>query len=213
MKNKAVIAFVASVFISGLLFFLFTGNDRRDATRENGSGRVSVAKRAGQGTKPHMASAETETKASSQVTVAKGAEASALPVSGDEKQEAEETALVDSFDALTDKWMEPAKNGVSIKDVEEFSACFRKVPRSRKEECLHRALNLVPDENVMLLAGVLLDKSLDKQLVETVFNDILNRDETVKKPIMEQIFKDKSHPCWADVAWILDVTGSLPDKK
>ena len=24
-----------------------------------------------------------------------------------------------------------------------------------------------------------------------------------------KIFKDKSHPCWADTAWILDVTGEL----
>ena len=43
-------------------------------------------------------------------------------------------------------------------------------------------------------------------------NDILNRDEDVKKPILQEIFKDKSHPCWADTAWILDVTGELPKK-
>ena len=79
--------------------------------------------------------------------------------------------------------------------------------------CIHRALNLIPDENVMLLAGVVMDKTMDKEIVETVYNDILNRDEDVKKPILQEIFKDKSHPCWADTAWILDVTGELPGKK
>ena len=50
-------------------------------------------------------------------------------------------------------------------------------------------------------------------MLELVFNDVLNRDETVKQPILRELFKDKEHPCWADVAWILDVTGELPAKK
>lgn len=131
----------------------------------------------------------------------------------EERREAEESALVDAFDGLTDKWMEPKRKGVSMEDVEMFSEQFRKVPKDRKEECLHRALNLIPDENVMLLVGILMDPYQDKEIVELVFHDVLNRDESVKKPIMQQIIKDKSHPCWADAAWILDVTGELPKKK
>ena len=109
--------------------------------------------------------------------------------------------------------MEPAKGGVTMKEVDAFIAQFKKVPKARKEECLQRALNLVPDENVMLLAGILMDKSQDRDLIELVYNDVLNRDEDVKKPILQQIFADKEHPCWADTAWILDVTGELPQKK
>ena len=102
---------------------------------------------------------------------------------------------------------------VTMADVDKFAAAFRRIPKERRDECIHRALNLVPDENVMLLAGVLMDKSMDKEIVETVYNDILNRDEDMKKPILQEIFKDKSHPCWADTAWILDVTGELPKAK
>ena len=111
--------------------------------------------------------------------------------------------------------MKPAADGkgVTMDDVRHFAEQFRKVPKKRRDECLHRALNLVPDENVMLLAGILMDKTLDKQILETVYNDVLNRDEDVKKPILQQIFKDREHPCWADTAWILDVTGELPAKK
>lgn len=134
-------------------------------------------------------------------------------MSEEEKAAAEEERLVEAFDNLTDKWMEPAKDGVTMQDIDTFVRQFKSVPADRKDECLHRALNLVPDENVMLLAGILLDKSLDKEMIELVYNDVLNRDEEVKKPILQEIFKDKEHPCWADTAWILDVTGELPVKK
>ena len=123
----------------------------------------------------------------------------------------EEEKLVDAFDDLTDKWEEESEKGVTMADIEEFSAAFRRVPKDRRDECVHRALNLVPDENVMLLAGILMDKTMDPEIIETVFNDILNRDESVKKPILDQIYKDKTHPCWSDVAWILDVTSDSED--
>lgn len=132
------------------------------------------------------------------------------PQTEEEKAEAAEEAAVEAFDALTDKWMEPATAKVDLKAIAAFAETFRKVPQARRDECIHRALNLIPDENVMLLAGVLMDKSMPKEIVETVFNDVLNRDEDVKKPILQEIFKDKTHSCWADTAWILDVTGELP---
>ena len=124
-----------------------------------------------------------------------------------------EEKLVDAFDTLTDKWQEPAADKVTMDEVKKFREQFAKVPKARKEECVQRALNLVPDENVMLLAGILFDKTQDQEILELVYNDILNRDEDVKKPILREVFKDKEHPCWADTAWILDVTGELPNKK
>ena len=135
------------------------------------------------------------------------------PQTEEEKREAEEEKLVDAFDDLTDKWQEPSKSGVTMADIDNFVKSFRRIPKARQDECIHRALNLIPDENVMLLAGILMDKTMDKEIVETVYNDILNRDEDVKKPILQQIFKDKTHPCWANTAWILDVTGELPKDK
>lgn len=134
-------------------------------------------------------------------------------LSEEEKAEAEEEKLVEAFDELTDKWLEATPSGVKMADIDAFVRQFKSVPKARQDECLHRALNLIPDENVMLLAGILLDKSIDKELVELVYNDVLNRDEDVKKPILQEIFKDKEHPCWADTAWILDVTGELPKKE
>ena len=145
----------------------------------------------------------------------RGGEEESAPATEKEQRERAEEALVAAFDALTDNWMKPAPDGkgVTMEDVRHFADQFRKLPKNRQDECLHRALNLVPDENVMLLAGILMDKTLDKEILETVYSNVLNRDENVKKPILQQIFKDRKHPCWADTAWILDVTGELPKEE
>lgn len=127
---------------------------------------------------------------------------------GDPSESDGDRREVDAFDTLVDGWMEARPAGVSIKDAEDFRKAFARVPDESRDECLHRALNLIPDENALLLAGVLLDKSFGKDVLETVFNDILNRDEQVKLPLLKSIHKDRAHPCWADAAWILDVTGA-----
>ena len=132
---------------------------------------------------------------------------------GGETRRIEGEDLVDAFDSLTDKWMKPAKGGVTMADVDAFAAQFGRVPKTRKAECLQRALNLVPDENVMLLAGILMDKSQERELLDLIYHDVLNRPEDVKKPILKQIFKDREHPCWSDAAWILEATGGRPNKK
>ena len=217
MKNAVGIfsALAVLLLLLGAFLFLATGEERGTEKQADSSagavetGSLKVGRKKG----GRKLGAEIESAVASEASRVTEEEGDAsIPLTAEEKREAEENALVDAFDALTDKWMESRGSGVSMKDVDEFLAHFRKVPRSRKEECLHRALNLIPDGNVMLLAGILFDKSLDGDLLETVFNDILNRDESVKKPVMEQIFKDKTHPCWADVAWIFDVTGSVPGR-
>ena len=124
----------------------------------------------------------------------------------------EEEKLVGAFYDMTDKWLKPSKADVPMEAVEKFRERFNRIPQARKAECLQRALNLLPDENVMLLAGILLDKGQPAEYLELVYNDILNRDESVKKPLLKEIFKDREHPCWATTAWILDVTGEIPGK-
>ena len=124
----------------------------------------------------------------------------------------EEEALVDAFDGMTDKWQEPSESDVPMAEVEKFRQQFNKIPKDRQTECLQRALNLLPDENVMLLAGILLDKEQPAEYLELVYNDVLNRDESVKKPLLMEIYKDKEHPCWSTTAWILDATGDTPGK-
>lgn len=203
---------VGMLAIAGIAFVLTIGPKIGDGEKDGDVGRPGNSTQDAEVTSGRPTGGDVEEGSQGVVSPESepaGSDAEEEPLSEDERREREEEKLVETFDTLTDKWMEPAKDGVSMKDVDEFSAQFRKVPRARREECLQRALNLVPDENVMLLAGILMDKSQDKELVELVYNDVLNRAEDVKKPILQEIFKDKTHPCWADTAWILDVTGEL----
>ena len=119
---------------------------------------------------------------------------------------------VDAFDSLVDSWQEPNPKGVSLKDAENFRVAFSRLPADQKMDGLHRALNLVPDENALLLASLLLDKTQDREVLDTIFSDVLNREDGVKMTILKSVHKDKTHPCWADTAWILDVTGEVPVK-
>lgn len=159
---------------------------------------------AGSARKPSVKPASLRQDELREDSAAKGAPAA------EEDPQDEEERLVGEFDAMTDSFIRPVTGArrVEMKDISEFCAKFAKVPKARKEECLQRALNLIPDANVMLLAGILMDKSQDAKLVNLVFCDILNRDEDVKQPLLEQVFKDREHPNWADAAWILDVTGA-----
>lgn len=125
---------------------------------------------------------------------------------GTDEDTSEATTAEDAFDAVVDRWMEPQPDGVTMKDVEAFRVAFGRVPSDARDACLQRALNLIPDENALLLAGILLDKTQGRETIEAVFNDVLNRDEQVKLPLLKSIHKDRAHPCWADAAWILDVT-------
>ena len=216
MNLKSILAVGGVMVLMAVMYFLFSSKENVSAVQTIGDAkghksemkvRTVAAERNKRTRTVADAGSEGVEDSSSQ------GEDADVPLTEDEKREAAETALVDEFDSLTDKWMDPVKDGVSMKSVTEFAEKFRKLPKSRKEECLQRALNLVPDENMMLLAGILMDKTMEKDYIELVFNDILNRDESVKKPIMRQIFKDRTHPCWADTAWILDVTGELPKDK
>lgn len=112
----------------------------------------------------------------------------------------------EAFDALTDRWIEPAQE-LTQEDVLMFSRALRRVPLPERPECVRRALNLVPDENIELLCGILFDKDEPAEIVKEVFNDILNRNDEDKLLILREIIKDKTHPCWADVSWTLDVIG------
>ena len=208
----AAVAFVAAVAI------LRHVDDGAPTTSEGDSGRVPAAPASGEGKIRTVDRGE----ASAEKNPDTDSEMAASDLSGDAErgrktdgalQEEEEEKKVAAFDSLTDKWMKKSGGEVTMKDMDDFVAAFKSIPASRKDECLHRALNLVSDDHVLLLAGILFDKSIDREYLELVFNDVLNRDEEVKKLILPKILKDKDHPCWADTAWILDVTGELPKKE
>jgi len=213
MKIRRMLLAVAVVAAATTGFVLLHALGKVEQVRESADDTTAVVSPAAFSPTGAVAAVVSEDVGGTERGDAEEPEESDEPKTEEEKAAVAEEAKVEAFDDLTDRWLEPSKAGVSMKDIDDFTAAFRQVPKDRQDECIHRALNLIPDDNVMLLAGVLMDKTAEKEIVETVFNDVLNRDEDVKKPILQQIFKDKTHPCWADTAWILDVTGELPAKR
>ena len=209
-RLKGVLGGAAALALAcGLVAFLWGRHAAPQAEAEAGR----PAAQAQPSTTRHAKSAQAET--AEPTGAAAGPEAAADDAMPDDEAQAAvgqdpEEKLVDAFDALTDTWQAPKPDKVTMDEVKRFREAFNKVPKARRDECLHRALNLVPDENVMLLAGILFDKAQDPEVLEVVYNDLLNRDEDVKRLVLPEIYKDREHPCWADTAWILDVTGELP---
>ena len=208
---------VAAVALVAVVAILRQRGDGAPTAPEGDSGRVSATSASGEGeiraAEGEKASAENSDADSEMADAKSSGDLEREQKTDEELKEEEEEKKVEAFDSLTDKWMEKEGGEVTMKDMDDFVSAFKSVPKARKDECLHRALNLVSDDHVLLLAGILFDKSIDKEYLELVFNDVLNRDEEVKKLILPKIFKDKDHPCWADTAWILDVTGELPKKE
>ena len=216
IRKIVVLVAVAAVALVAVVAILRQRGDGAPTAPEGDSGRVPATTASGEdkirAVDVGKASAE-DSDTDSEAAETSSSDETEEPKTPEELQEEEEEKKVEAFDSLTDKWMEKEGGEVSMKDMDDFVAAFKSVPDGRKDECLHRALNLVSDDHVLLLAGILFDKSIDKEYLELVFNDVLNRDEEVKKLILPKIFKDKTHPCWADTAWILDVTGELPKKE
>jgi hypothetical protein len=112
-----------------------------------------------------------------------------------------------SFDSLVESWQEPRAKTAALSEMEDFRQAFTRLPEEEKMNALHQAMNLIPDENALLLAGILLDKSQPREILDALFADILNRSEETKLTILRSIHQDKTHPCWSDTDWILSALG------
>lgn len=217
-KKIVVAGFVLACLVGSVAVFMMAGGKKPDALRPQpnaaASGSVSITRGKGHPVNERRAMSGRDASGALQsqedeTSSANGASASDETLSKAEKHDVEEENLVDAFDKLTDAWVKPSEKRVTMTDIDKFKRAFSEIPKSRQDECIHRALNLIPDKNIMLLAGILMDKTMNRGIVKTVYDDIINREENVKKPILQEIFKDKTHPCWSDTAWILEVTGEI----
>ena len=116
-----------------------------------------------------------------------------------------------SFDALTDKWVQPVKGVVSRKGVGEFVSAFKSLPIEKRRAALQRACHLIPEENSRLLVGLLMDSEVDEDSVRLAFVEILNRSDEIKLPILRAIAHNQKHPCREEATFILGMTGKIEE--
>ncbi len=115
---------------------------------------------------------------------------------------------VEDWEGLVDKLTEQ-KGAPTQESVAEVKEAFDKLDKRDQNDAIHRALNLLPDEQFPSLYGILFDKSENAEILDAIFSDALNRDEDIKVPLMKTLVVDKEHPMFFESARILDVTGEL----
>jgi hypothetical protein len=109
-------------------------------------------------------------------------------------------------EAGVDKVVTP-EDQVAVADV------FNKLDSPQQLEQIRQAMNLLPDKTVQVVYGILFDNTQPEEVVDVIFSDLLNRNEAIKNPVMEQIVKDKKHPMYFESARILDVIGLLSQEE
>lgn len=110
-----------------------------------------------------------------------------------------------AWDALVDRIAE--MDDVTLETGKELKGALNELDPEDKLPAVNHALNLVPDKDFAAFVPVLFDKGQSEEILDTIFSDMLNRDESVKIPLMKELRKDKTHPMFFESARILDAIG------
>jgi len=124
-------------------------------------------------------------------------------VAEEQEQTARQTAVVaweNRVEALRDKTQAPsAQQAIAMKQA------FDELHADDRLDAIQYALLLLPDMQISVIYPILLDKSQSEEVLDAIFDDVLNRDEQIKNPLMRELRKDKEHPLFFESARILDV--------
>jgi|GEM_PF-1820026 len=120
------------------------------------------------------------------------------------------TALKQWEDRLVLYYAEGAKERVketpvTVDEQVEMRELFSALAPEAKLENINHAVNLLPDETFSVINGILFDTTQSPEIIAVIFHDLLNRDEAIKNPVMEEIVKNKAHPMYVESARILDI--------
>ena len=96
---------------------------------------------------------------------------------------------------------------ISVDEMIRTKELFDSLNEEQRSDEIGHTMNLIPDESIGLLYGILFDPAEGAEITDTIFCDILNRDEDIKMPVMRQLLKMKDHPCHEDARHILSVIG------
>lgn len=118
---------------------------------------------------------------------------------------ADEEAAVAAWDALVAELGEPLGRPVGRDDRARVSRALKRLARGRRREAVQSLVNVVGDADVGVAGDVLLDRSQPVEVVEAVFNDLLNRPDEVKRPFLEAVAADEAHAACAEARRMLDV--------
>ena len=132
------------------------------------------------------------------------------PVKTDEadNDDADEIRLKAWEDFLEPYFEETGTNReITVDEMIRTKELFDSLNEEQRSDEIGHTMNLIPDESIGLLYGILFDPAEGAEITDTIFCDILNRDEDIKMPVLRQLLKMKGHPCSEDAQHILSVVG------
>ena len=180
---------------------------KRLAAQEKAAPKTAQTKEQARAKAASKAAAQTEAAQTEAEHVAVEPKAAAQQAVTSEQKTPREQAVA-TWEKLVDQVIEQKDVPVDEQAVRVKEA-FDKLDKEDQMDGIHRSLNLFPDEQFPALYAILYDKTENPEVLDAIFSDALNRPESLKNPLMKELVKDKTHPCFFESARILDVIGEL----
>ena len=120
-------------------------------------------------------------------------------VEGESDNESSKTVSVmayEEWEKIFDGLVKRQNEGKSptAKQVADFKAAFDRLSDEVKLENIPHAQNLFTDASIEYLTVILFDTKEPKDVLSSIYYDLLNRPEELKMPIIRKLAADKSHP-------------------
>ena len=120
-------------------------------------------------------------------------------VEGESDNESSKTVSVmayEEWEKIFDGLVKLQNEGKSptAKQVADFKAAFDRLSDEVKLENIPHAQNLFTDASIEYLTVILFDTKEPKDVLSSIYYDLLNRPEELKMPIIRKLAADKSHP-------------------
>lgn len=89
--------------------------------------------------------------------------------------------------------------------VRGLVSSMRGLPPEAQEEFVAHAVNLCEDEQFDLLANIYFEAATPSEVKETIFNDVLNRPDEIKLPLLAKTLRNPTHPMAGESKEILEM--------
>lgn len=134
--------------------------------------------------------------------------------SDNEQPKIESEIAYEEWEKIFDGLVKLQNEGKSptAKQVADFKAAFEKLSDEVKIENIPHAQNLFMDASIDYLTVILLDTKEPKDVLSSIYYDLLNRPEELKMPIIRKVAADKSHPLSEEAFDLLVVVDDLSIK-
>ena len=123
----------------------------------------------------------------------------------------EEQALANwekAFDAFVERQDDETWQPTQA-DIAKFKSLFDQLDAEQQLEQIPHAQNLFSDSSFGFLKAILLDPAESQEVLESIYNDLLNRPEELKYPVLREVYQVKQHPLRGEIEELDEMMGNL----